>query len=135
MGNCLKGITESSLLEPLIGDDTNFEEEVLEKLRKLDTELENTKANVIILETNTYKNLQLISEDLNYINEKINEQSGELSPIIQEKSNNTQGKNNEQENDLENVEEMNESNIRKSAKLQQLKSSNDFFLSTQSINE
>ena len=108
-----------------MGDDTNFEEEVLEKLRKLDTELENTKANVIILETNTYKNLQLISEDLNYINEKINEQSGELSPIIQEKSNNTQLETNEQENDLENVEEMNESNIRKSVVT--TAESNDFF--------
>lgn len=131
MGNCLKGITESNLLEPLIRNDQNFEEEILEKIRKLDTELENTKANVIILETNTYKNLQLISEDLNYINEKINEQSGELSPINPESLINTQTT----DKISINKEIENSDSNKKSNRLDKLKTSNDFFLSTQSIND
>lgn len=132
MGNCLKGITESNLLEPLMGNDENFEDEVLEKLRKLDTELENTKANVFMLETNTYKNLQLISEDLNYINEKINEKSTELSPNHSEICVDNQISK-DKSSTIE-VDNKNSVNL-KSEKIDQLKTSNDFFLSTQSIND
>ena len=98
MGNCLKGITESNLLEPLISSpEQSFEEQVLEKINKLESDLENTKANVLVLETNTYKNLQLISEDLNYINEKINERSGELSPNYNNNVNNDNNNKNSDE--------------------------------------
>ena len=114
MGNCLKSITESSLLEPLmIADDQHSEEDILQKINKLDNDLEYIKANLLTLETNTYKNLALISEDLNYINEKINEKSRQLSPISEK--NNTEYDNNEIDNNLK-IEITEESNSR-----------NDFF--------
>jgi len=128
MGNCLKSITESSLLEPLMSSDNqNSEEDILQRVNKLENDLEYAKSNLLTLETNTYKNLALISEDLNYINEKINEQSGQLSPVsektntVSEKTN-TVSENNHIDNNLK-IEITEES-----------KNGNDFFLSTQSIN-
>lgn len=122
MGNCLKSIKESSLLEPLMSSDhENSEEDILQRINKLETDLEYTKSNLVTLETNTYKNLTLISEDLNYINEKINEQSGQLSPISEKT--NTESENNQIDNNNLKIEITEES-----------KNGNDFFLSTQSIN-
>ena len=122
MGNCLKSITESSLLEPLMSSHhENSEEDILQRINKLENDLEYTKANLVTLETNTYKNLTLISEDLNYINEKINEQSGQLSPMSEKT--NTESENNQIDNNNLKIEITEES-----------KNGNDFFLSTQSIN-
>ena len=61
MGNCLKSIKESSLLEPLMSSDhENSEEDILQRINKLETDLEYIKSNLVTLETNTYKNLTLI---------------------------------------------------------------------------
>lgn len=69
MGNCLKGITDSSLLEPLTMSDNIDNQD--ERIHKLENEIEQLKQGMVLLEKNTTQNLKLISEDLHYINTKI----------------------------------------------------------------
>ena len=76
MGNCIKGIRESSLLEPLI-DSENENNVLKERIDMLTTEIENIKKSMYVLEQNTTENLKLLSDDLHYVNEKINDESTE----------------------------------------------------------
>lgn len=76
MGNCIKGIRESSLLEPLI-EPENENNVLKERIDMLTTEIENIKKSMYVLEQNTTENLKLLSDDLHYVNEKINDESTE----------------------------------------------------------
>ena len=78
MGNCFKGIRESNLLEPLIDPD-NENNVLKERIDVLTTEVEQIKKNMYVLEHNTTQNLKLISDDLHDVNEKINDDSTELT--------------------------------------------------------
>jgi hypothetical protein len=77
MGNCLKKnfiFGNSHLLDPLINsyelEETSITS-LLEKITKLEIDINTLKSKVELLENNTQDNLKTISKDLNYINTKI----------------------------------------------------------------
>lgn len=77
MGNCLKKkfvFGNSHLLDPLINSYELEESSItllLDKITKLESDLNTLKTKVELLENNTQDNLKTISTDLNYINTKI----------------------------------------------------------------